>query len=141
MRISRREFVAAGTAVAAAGAGRVSAAVPLVIDCQSHLYAPELVTLMEKRTEDPVVFTKDGERWVRMGSWLRRILPKHMDVQAKLADMDANGISVTTISINDPGPEWFGKDGPAVARVANDFIAGVVAAHPKRFVGLCVLPL
>jgi predicted TIM-barrel fold metal-dependent hydrolase len=141
MRINRREFIAAGSVAAAVGTGGASAAAPLVIDCQSHLYVPELVKLMEKRTEDPVVFSKDGERWVRMGSWLRKILPKHMDVQAKLADMDANGISLTTISINDPGPEWFGKDGPAVARVANDFIAGLVQAYPKRFVGLCVLPL
>ena len=35
----------------------------------------EILARMEKRTEDPVVFTKDGERWVRMGPWLRRVLP------------------------------------------------------------------
>jgi predicted TIM-barrel fold metal-dependent hydrolase len=143
MRTTRRGFMAAAAAGAAAGSMR--AAQPpqgsLIIDCQSHLYVPELVSMMEKRTEDPVVFSRDGDRWVRMGSWLRRILPKHMDVKAKLADMDANGISITTISINDPGPEWFGADGPAVARVANDFIADVVRSHPGRFVGLCVLPL
>lgn len=39
------------------------------------------------------------------------------------------------------GPEWFGADGPAVARMANDFVAGVVKAHPTRFFGLGVLPL
>lgn len=38
-----------------------------------------------------------------------------MDVSAKLAAMDANGIAMTALSINDPGPEWFGADGPAVA--------------------------
>jgi predicted TIM-barrel fold metal-dependent hydrolase len=45
------------------------------------------------------------------------------------------------LSINDPGPEWFGADGPAVARVANDFLARIVARHPQRFFGLGVLPL
>ena len=30
---------------------------------------------------------------------------------------------------------------PAVARMANDFVAGVVRQHPDRFFGLCVLPL
>jgi len=90
LRISRRDFIASGAAVAALG--RRTGAVhlptappaPLVIDCQSHLYFPEILARMEKRTEDPVVLTKDGERWVRMGPWLRRVLPKHMDVQAKL---------------------------------------------------------
>jgi predicted TIM-barrel fold metal-dependent hydrolase len=145
--MNRREFIAAGTSVAALG--RVANAThspaapptPFVVDCQSHLYFDKLLGRMEKRTEDPVVFTKDGERWVRMGSWLRKVLPKHLDIQAKLADMDANGISVTAISINDPGPEWFGADGLVVARECNDFIAGVVRQHPQRFVGLCVLPL
>ena len=40
-----------------------------------------------------------------------------------------------------PGPEWFGADGPAVAQMLNDFVAGVVRQHPTRFFGLCVLPL
>ena len=39
------------------------------------------------------------------------------------------------------GPEWFGGEGPAVARIANDFIADIVRKHPSRFFGLCVLPL
>lgn len=145
LQISRREFVAAGAGIATMNGATMAAepipAGPFVVDCQSHLYFPEILARMEKRKEDPVVFTKDGERWVRMGPWLRKVLPKHMDLQAKLADMDANGITVTTLSINDPGPEWFGADGPAVARECNDFIAGVVRQHPQRFVGLCVLPL
>jgi predicted TIM-barrel fold metal-dependent hydrolase len=76
-----------------------------------------------------------------MGDWHRKILPKHMDVAAKLADMDASGIRMTALSINDPGPEWFGAEGVRIARLCNDFIAAVVARHPDRFFGLCVLPL
>ena len=52
-----------------------------------------------------------------------------------------NGIAMTALSINDPGPEWFGADGPAVAQMLNDFVAGIVRKHPTRFFGLCVLPL
>jgi predicted TIM-barrel fold metal-dependent hydrolase len=76
-----------------------------------------------------------------MGDWLRKIPPLYLDVDAKLASMDAAGIARTALSINDPGPEWFGADGPAVARLANDFVADVVRRHPARFFGLCVLPL
>lgn len=111
------------------------------IDCQSHLYCPKIVELMEKRTEDPKVYLKDGVKIMQMGDWLRKILPFYTDVEAKLAAMDANGITRTAISINDPGPEWFGGQGPEVARVGNDFIAGLVREYPTRFFGLCVLPL
>jgi predicted TIM-barrel fold metal-dependent hydrolase len=139
MKLDRRQFLATGLAalprVAEAEADRSSK-----IDCQSHLFAPELVALMEKRTSDPTVFTKDGVRVLRMGDWLRKIPPHYLDVDAKLAAMDAAGIALTALSINDPGPEWFGADGPAVAQMANDFVAGVVRKHPRRFFGLCVLP-
>ncbi len=111
------------------------------IDCQSHLFCPPVVALMEERSSDPRVFTRDGVRIVQMGDWLRKIPPHYMDVQVKLAAMDASGIAMTALSINDPGPEWFGAAGPSVAEMLNDFIAGIVAAHPTRFFGLCVLPL
>jgi predicted TIM-barrel fold metal-dependent hydrolase len=146
--LTRRKFLAAsGVALAAvpaalqrneAHAGNTTA--PFKIDCQSHLFAPELVALMEKRTADPVVFTKDGTRYLKMGDWLRKIPPLYLDVDAKLATMDAAGIALTALSINDPGPEWFGADGPMVAQMANDFVADVVRSHPARFFGLCVLP-
>jgi len=59
---------------------------------------------------------------------------------ALLADMDANGIDVTALSINDPGPEWFGNQGPEAARVMHDFLAATAKQHRGRFVGLIVLP-
>lgn len=143
--ISRRSFVSASLATiglsSASLAARPSVGLSHTIDCQSHLYVPEIVKLMEKRRSDPVVYRKGEDHYVRMGDWHRKILPKHMDVAAKLADMDANAIEITAISINDPGPEWFGKDGGHVAQIANDFSADLARTHPSRFIGLCVLPL
>jgi predicted TIM-barrel fold metal-dependent hydrolase len=147
--ISRRKFFAATSVAMAAlpaastcsGVAAAEEAGRFKIDCQSHLFSPEMIALMTKRTEDPTVFVKDGVRYLKMGDWLRKIPPLYLDVDAKLAAMDANGIAMTALSINDPGPEWFGDDGPAVARMANDFVAGVVRQHPTRFFGLCVLPL
>jgi predicted TIM-barrel fold metal-dependent hydrolase len=97
--------------------------------------------MMERRISDPVVRVKDGQKVVIMGDWVRKFMPRHTDVDAKLADMDAAGIEMTALSINDPGPEWFGADGPFVAQLLNDFIGGIVRQHPTRFIGLCVLPL
>jgi len=147
--VSRRDFITTAVAASAASSVRVSAASPAQmatttggrIDCQSHLFCPEVVKLMERRKSDPIVFVQNGERVVKMGDWLRKIPPHYMDVQAKLEAMDTNGIAMTALSINDPGPEWFGDEAPVVARMLNDFVAGIVRSHPNRFFGLCVLPL
>lgn len=142
MSLTRRQFLAATAAAAAIPAIAPGAsAARSRIDCQSHLFCPELIALMEKRKTDPVVYTKDGVRIIKMGDWLRKVPPLYLDLDAKLATMDAAGIAMTALSINDPGPEWFGADGPAVAQLLNDFIAGCVRKHPTRFFGLCVLPL
>ncbi|MFM7750210.1 MAG: amidohydrolase family protein [Opitutaceae bacterium] len=142
--LSRRQFVAATAAssllASSARSAPAAAGGEERIDCQSHLFVPELLDLMERRKTDPVVFTRDGTRYIRMGDWLRKVPPVYTDVDAKLKVMDAAGIALTALSINDPGPEWFGEDGLTVARIANDYIAGLVRRHPGRFFGLCVLP-
>src|SRR5262245_38221974 len=119
----------------------MTAAMGISIDCQSHLFCPEILDRMERRDTDPLVYRRGSDRFVRMGDWHRRVLPNHCDVEAKLRNMDESGIQITVLSVNDPGPEWFGAEGPEVARILNDFIADIVRAHPARFIGLCVLPL
>ena len=44
-------------------------------------------------------------------------------------------IDITALSINDPGPEIFGKDGVTVARMVNDHIAGIAKEYRDRFFG------
>jgi predicted TIM-barrel fold metal-dependent hydrolase len=134
--VDRRQFLSTPALALAA-----SPPAALCIDCQSHLFCPELLDLMEKRRDSPRVYRQGADRFVVIGEWTRRILPKHTDIAAKLADMDAAGIGMTALSINDPGPELFGKEGPAIARMVNDWIAGIAKQHPSRFFGLCVLPL
>lgn len=145
--ITRRHFI--GTAVT--GSSALAAAAPLptnampapagFIDCQSHLFFPDLLEMMRKRRADPVVYDKDGTTYLRIGDWLRKVPPRYLDVDAKLAAMDAAGIEITLLSTNDPGPEWFGDDGPAAARLIHDSLAAVIAKHSTRFRGLCVLPM
>jgi predicted TIM-barrel fold metal-dependent hydrolase len=137
--IGRRELLAGSAALtmtansnAAPGGGR--------IDCQSHLFSEEFLTLLEKRKDPPYVYRKGNDRFVVVGQWTRRLMPRHTDVAAKIADMDRAGIALTALSINDPGPELFGKDSPAMARMLNDFIADTVKQHPNRFFGLATLP-
>lgn len=135
---SRREFL-----VASAGAPALHAATSPVqrVDVQSHLFVPQMLDWMEQRQAAPRSFRKDGERYVVVQKWVRRVLPKHTDPAAKLAEMDAAGIAMAAISINDPGPELFGADGLRVARMAHDYLGGLIRAHPSRFFGLATLPL
>lgn len=112
-----------------------------IVDCQSHLFFPEVIALMRRRNTEPLVYDQDGVAILKMGDWLRKVPPPYTSVEAKLAAMDASGIATTLLSTNDPGPEWFGDDGPAVAQLIHDSLAGVMAKHPKRFRGLCTLPL
>ena len=90
--VSRREFLSTATAGASAAsslqlsAAGAETALPTVlppagrIDCQSHLFCPQVVALMEERTSDPRVFTRDGVRVVQMGDWLRKIPPHYKSI-------------------------------------------------------------
>jgi len=135
---TRRSFLQAASVSRVAGLA--PAASPARIDCQSHLFSEEFLRWLEKRPDSPRVERVAGERYLIVGPWRRRVLPKHTDVAAKLADMDRAGVRLAALSINDPGPELFGRDSAAVARELNDFVADVVSRHPDRFLGLAVLP-
>lgn len=136
--MNRRHFLSATVAGSAMAAAAPQSG---IIDCQSHLFFPEVLDMMRKRQVEPLVYDEKGTVFLKMGDWLRKVPPFYLDVDAKLAAMDSNGIEITMLSTNDPGPEWFGADGPAVAQLIHDSLAGVIAKHPSRFRGLCVLPL
>src|SRR5262245_30481861 len=137
---TRRQFVNAATAAAALASESLAATRQGRIDCQSHLFAEEFLTYLEKRKSSPYLYRKGDQRFVAIGDWHRAILPNHTSVTGKLADMDAAGIEKAALSVNDPGPELFGDDSPAVARMLNDYLADVVRQHPTRFFALAVLP-
>lgn len=145
--LNRRHFLAAAGSVLAAAPLAAAERPPAarltsgLVDCQSHLFFPEVLDMMRKRQAEPLVYDQGGTTFLKMGDWLRKVPPAYVSVDAKLAAMDASGIGITMLSTNDPGPEWFGDDGPLVAQLIHDSLAGVIAKHPTRFRGLCTLPL
>ncbi|MGP4043715.1 amidohydrolase family protein [Streptomyces sp. 2A115] len=72
--------------------------------------------------------------------WYRRLDDR---TELRLADMDANGVDMQVLSYATPGLEVIEDpaEAVAVARRVNDYLAKVVADHPKRFAGFAVLPL
>lgn len=80
-----------------------------------------------------------GERGLRLGT---RVLDQLADLgEARLADMDAAGIDVQVLSHTQPGVEGLEADQAiALAREANDLLAGVIGRHPDRYSGFALLP-
>ena len=69
--------------------------------------------------------------------------PKLSDIALRLKDMDAMGIDVQAVSPA-PNQTYYWTDpglGAELARSVNERIAGIVAQHPDRFVGLGTVPL
>jgi predicted TIM-barrel fold metal-dependent hydrolase len=61
---------------------------------------------------------------------------------ARLADMDASGITVQVLSVAGPGADLVpGQQGIDLARAYNDALAEATSRHPSRFRGFAHLPL
>ena len=62
--------------------------------------------------------------------------------ERRFKSLDDAGITVQVLSNSGPGPDLVpGADGVAMAREINDYLAGVVTKHPKRFAGFAALPM
>src|SRR2546426_12296536 len=68
--------------------------------------------------------------------------PKFVDLDARLAAMDEQGVEVHAMSLSQPMVYW--ADGDLARRLAetyNDALARAHERHPKRLVGLAALPM
>ncbi|MGA8076457.1 MAG: amidohydrolase, partial [Xanthobacteraceae bacterium] len=83
-----------------------------------------------------------NEKAQKEGGRLRKAFDQLADVGAgRIAEMDAAGIDMQVLSLTSPGAEQLdAAEAVALARDANDFLAGVCKRHPARFAGLAVLP-
>ena len=77
------------------------------------------------------------------GSLFREIESNSWNVEARLAECDAAGVGVQVLSTVPVMFSYWAEPDPALelARHLNDHIAGVVAGHPARFVGLGTIPM
>lgn len=77
------------------------------------------------------------------GKFFREIESNCFDGNARLPEMDQHGVHVQVISTVPVMFSYWAKpaDGLDISKFLNDHIAEVVAANPKRFVGLGTLPM
>ena len=77
-------------------------------------------------------------------AWLRLVGERLADFDAgRLAGMDASGISTAILSHTVPGAQGIvdPASAAAAARDINDFLAGIVARHPRRYAGFASVAL
>jgi predicted TIM-barrel fold metal-dependent hydrolase len=111
-----------------------------VVALEEHFTAPAVASKYVK----PDAIAKRGHykgRKVAPGKASpMELLPEFGEKRFK--SLDDAGITVQVLSNSGPGPDLVpGADGVAMAREINDYLAGVVAKHPKRFAGFAALPM
>lgn len=117
-----------------------------VIDMHNHLVAPEVVAFLEREGAhyNTRLVERDGQRFFVIQDTARRPLHARISqVEARLSDMDAEGIDIQAISCVPfvMYPEVSAELGLTIARINNDALAAACARLPDRFVPLASVPL
>lgn len=118
---------------------------PATVDIHAHMIVPEVVDLVRDEF-DPALdpFLRYGGASTAYNEALASTLvPLLTDVALRLATMDRQGVGCQAVSIAPPQYHYWARPelGAEIARVQNDAIAALSAAHPGRIVGLGTLPM
>ena len=118
----------------------------LRVDIHCHYFnrdaAAKVAHLNPAQYEPSVTFANALTREVNVKQMKDRA-PKLSDIEVRLKDMDRMGIDIQAVSPA-PNQTYYWTDpglGVELARMVNDRLAEIVAAHPDRFVGLGTIPL
>ena len=119
----------------------------MVIDFQAHVF-PEAYLAEMKRRDGAVILEEpdphSGMRYFydkQLRCRINTATLQGQDIQRRLQHMDRLGIDIHVLTIPAPGADRFATDDAiAMARAANDAIAAIAQAHPRRFVGFFTLP-
>lgn len=114
-----------------------------MIDTHSHYYGEALFRRMEARTAIPRVEREGTARFMATPTSRFELRGGFVDIQARLAAMDDEGIERQLITFPGAlGPDVLpAAEAVPLVRDVNDELAAVCAAHPGRFIALAGLPL
>ncbi len=117
-----------------------------VIDMHNHLVAPEVVAFLEREGAhyNTRIIEREGQRFFVIQDSARRPLHARItQVEARLSDMDTEGVDIQAISCVPfvMYPEVSAERGLAIAQVNNDALAASCARYPARFLPLASVPL
>ena len=121
----------------------------MTIDVHSHWRPPALIEALRARTKPPLVETgADGIDVLidvlRTKSASTPLAEAFDDVDRRLADMDAHGVTTAALSLHGQF-RWIealpAAESLPLVRLFNDGLGKICANHPGRFVGFAALPL
>ena len=117
----------------------------LAVDLHCHVHTPAADETAKKGDKPADVTARYGDpRTIERQKQLRIELDRKLtSVEQRLADMGRMGVDVQAISTS-PMQYYYGLDpdlGRQTSRIINQRLAGIVASHPDRFVGLGTVPL
>ena len=117
----------------------------LAVDLHCHVHTPAADEMVKKGDRPADVTARYGDpRTIERQKQLRIELDRKLtSVEQRLADMGRMGVDVQAISTS-PMQYYYGLDtdlGRQTSRIINQRLAGIVASHPDRFVGLGTVPL
>ena len=119
----------------------------MVIDFQAHVF-PETYIAEMKRVDGAVILEEpdphSGMTYFydkKLKCRINTATFQGQNIERRLEHMDRLGIDIHILTIPAPGADRFeGAGAISMARVANDAIAAIARAHPKRFIGFFTLP-
>src|SRR5580700_6266075 len=157
--ISRRQVLQAGLATAAVaavgspgsalavGAPRLAASPDRVkaIDIHAHYFPEAYLDLVatEGKRFDATYYMTDKVFFIKTPAGSNGPLPaKFIDIKARIADMDQQGVSLQAISLTAPMLYWGDAAfSTKLARAWNDAASAMCQTYPTRLVGLLTLPM
>ena len=113
------------------------------VDCQTHLFPQDYAEVLCLNKGWLRAEKNDSGYTIRYGDIQNFNLNiESYDPGNKIEDMDTNGVDVSILSTNMPGPELLDENlAMEGAQVCNDYIAKLVSDNPKRFAGIATVPL
>jgi uncharacterized protein len=109
-----------------------------IVTLEEHFLVPALTGRIDRDAISRRGFPPPGAVWSQT---IKQ--PQLQDLgPARIADMDANGITVQVLSLSGPGADLIpGQDGVSLARDLNDTLKRAVDQHPQRLAGFAHLPM
>ena len=119
---------------------------PSCIDIHAHYYPDSFIQLMaeEGASAGASVTRAEGQGPVLDVGILHAgpLAPKFIDLDLRIAEMDAQGVDMQALSLTQPMVYWAGGDlSRRLTETFNDALAEAHQAHPERLVGLATLPI
>ncbi len=115
-----------------------------VIDTHTHILCQPYLDLLRERGGPEYTIQVDrsgGPALHRNGAPFMTLTPGMLDVESRIAAMNAAGVDLAILSLTTPNALWGDREtSKLAAQISNDSIADLCRVYPDRFRGLASLP-